>query len=320
MKWHKSCHKYCNFAAKINMKLIGNDIEPRPCVATIGSFDGVHQGHLFVIQQVVQQAQERGLASLVATFSNHPLQVLRSDLRPQLLSTEEEKIALLQRTEIDDIALLHFTKKLSLLSARTFIQTILKEQLQAQVLLIGYDNHFGHDHKQFPDYVQYGKELGIEVIPCQEHQGGYSSTAIRQSLLSGDIATANSLLGYPYTLQGTVVAGFQNGRKLGFPTANLQVNPLKLIPENGVYLVRADEGFGMLNIGTRPTLHNGTQRSIEVHLFDFEGDLYQHTLKIELLHHLRKERGFTSLEALRQQLHEDEETCRKIIHSTYYTL
>ena len=283
-------------------------------VATIGSFDGVHLGHRHVIGQVVSQARMRGLGSLVVTFPNHPLQVLRPDFKPLMLSPEDEKLALLRHTEIDDVALVEFTPQLAKMGARDFMEKVLKERLHVGVLLIGYDNHFGHDRSLgFDDYCQFGQELGIEVIPCDELPGGVSSTAIRQALLTGDLDTANRLLGYPYMLSGTVVSGFQNGRKLGFPTANLQVHPLKLIPENGVYLVRTPQGFGMLNIGTRPTLHNGGSRSIEVHIFRFEGDLYGETMQVELLAHLRKEQEFESLEALQQQLKVDELACHTII-------
>ena len=306
------------------MQVVGKDNTIRPCVATIGTFDGVHRGHQFVVQQVVNQARERGLDAVVLTFPNHPLQVLRENFQPQMLTLSDEKERLLQQTGADRVVLMDFTKELAGMTARDFMQTILKERLNAQVLLMGYDNHFGHDRLSFADCQQCGQTLGIEVIGCEEYHIGesISSTTIRQALLSGDVETANSLLGYPYSLQGEVVQGFQNGRKLGYPTANLQVNPAKLIPENGAYLVRCQLSifnfqlstfFGMLNVGTRPTLHNGRQRSIEVHLFDFDGDLYGQTLTLELLHHLRKEQEFDTLEALQQQLSADETQCRLLL-------
>ncbi|MBO7581293.1 MAG: bifunctional riboflavin kinase/FAD synthetase [Bacteroidaceae bacterium] len=313
------------------MQVVGKDNTIRPCVATIGTFDGVHRGHQFVVQQVVNQARERGLDAVVLTFPNHPLQVLRENFQPQMLTLSDEKQKLLQQTGADRVVLMDFTKELAGMTARDFMQTILKERLNAQVLLMGYDNHFGHDRLSFADCQQCGRTLGIEVIGCEEYHIGesISSTTIRQALLSGDVETANSLLGYPYSLQGEVVQGFQNGRKLGYPTANLQVNPAKLIPENGAYLVKCQLSaansqlstfnfqlstfFGMLNVGTRPTLHNGRQRSIEVHLFDFDGDLYGQTLTLELLHHLRKEQEFDTLEALQQQLSADEAQCRTLL-------
>ena len=297
------------------------DTTAKPCVATIGTFDGVHRGHQFVVQQVVNQARERGLEAVVVTFPNHPLQVLQPNLQPQMLTLSDEKEMLLQKTGVDKVVMVEFTKDLAQMSARDFMHTILQEQLNVQMLMMGYDNRFGHDHKGFDDYHRYGQELGMEVIGCNElvSEQRISSTTIRQALLRGDVEIAHALLGYHYSLQGEVVQGFQNGRKLGYPTANLQVNPCKLIPENGAYLVRCQLStlnsqlsthYGMLNVGTRPTLHNGQQRSIEVHLFDFDGDLYGQMLTLELLHHLRKEQEFGTLEALQQQLATDEAACK----------
>ena len=319
------------------MQIIGKDTTARPCVATIGTFDGVHRGHQFVAQQVVRHARERGLDAVVLTFPNHPSQVLHQvpARNVQLLSTAEEKTTLLQQTGIDKVALLDFTQELAQMTARDFMKTILKERLNAQVLLMGYDNHFGHDRKGFDDYRRYGQEQGIEVIGCEElaSEQRISSTAIRQALLNGDVNTANTLLGYHYHLQGEVVLGFQNGRKLGYPTANLQVDACKLIPENGAYLVRCQLSaldppssalipqpsplYGMLNVGTRPTLHNGRQRSIEVHIFDYDGNLYNQTLTVELLQHLRKEQEFATLDDLQHQLSADEAKCRMLLHSSY---
>ena len=316
------------------MQVMGKDNTTRPCVATVGTFDGVHRGHQFVVEQVVKQARERGLDAVVLTFPNHPLQVLQQDFLPQMLTLAEEKKERLLQTGLDRVEMMEFTPALAQMSARDFMRTILKEQLNVQVLLMGYDNHFGHDRLSFEDCQQCGQTLGIEVIGCKEYQRGesISSTTIRQALLQGDVETAHQLLGYHYTLQGEVVQGFQNGRKLGYPTANLQVSPTKLIPENGAYLVKCQLStfnsqlstfnsqlstlYGMLNVGTRPTLHNGQQRSIEVNLFDFDGDLYGQTLTIELLNHLRKEQEFSTLEALQQQLAADEAQCRFILHSS----
>ena len=283
-----------------------------------------------MVRQVVNHARQRGLDATVVTFLNHPMQVLKSDFHPQLLTLAEEKTALLKKTEIDKVALIPFTNELAQMDAYSFMRTILKEQLQVEVLLVGHDNHFGHDHKNFEDYRLYGKDLGIELIKCQElttsTQTSFSSTEARQALLQGDLQTANSILGYPYHMQGRVVKGFQNGRKIGYPTANLQVHPHKLIPMNGAYLVSCQLSalnpptlFGMVNIGTRPTLHNGKQRSIEVHIFDFEGNLYGTSLQISLLHRLRQEQEFDTLNALRLQLARDEKDSRQWL-TTHPTL
>ena len=304
------------------MKIIGKDTKATPCVATIGSFDGVHQGHQYLIGKVVSQARQRGLDSVVVTFPNPPLQVLRPDFVPQMLSIAEEKTELLQQTDIDKIALVTFTPALSQLSAFDFMQTVLHDQLQVRVLIIGYDNHFGHDRKGYKDIAEYGKALGIEVINADEDTDAHhkiSSSSARQALTDGNLATANAILGRPYSMRGIVVHGHHVGTGLGFPTANIQVSPFKLIPENGVYLVSAEaEGsthFGMLNIGYRPTLANGTERSIEVHIFDFSGDIYGKTITISILHHLRKEKEFANIEALKEQLKKDEEECKRIIPS-----
>lgn len=295
------------------MKIIGKDISNKACVATIGSFDGVHQGHQFVVSQVMEQAQKRGLASLVVTFPNHPLKVLRPDFKPQLLTLADEKTELLKKTGVDSIALLEFTKELSMLSAREFMQKILKEQLNVEVLIIGYDNHFGHDRKTFIDYVEYGKELGIEVIQNKELPADFkaSSTVVRNALNEGNIDIANKVLGYSYYIKGKVVNGFHVGRKIGFPTANVETDPDKLIPANGVYCVKALGHIGMMNIGYRPTMDNGPQKSLEVHLLDFEGDLYGDEIKIEFIKFLRPERKFDNIEELIKQLEEDEKECRK---------
>lgn len=297
------------------MRIIGKDISGKACVATIGSFDGVHQGHRFMVSQVMEQAKMRGLASLVVTFSNHPLKVLRPDFQPQLLTLTEEKVELLQETGVDGISLLEFTKELSQLSAREFMQKILKQQLNVEVLIIGYDNHFGHDHKSFEDYVEYGKELGITVLQNTELQADFkaSSTVVRNALNEGDITTANKVLGYSYYIKGKVINGFHIGRKIGFPTANIEVDADKLIPKNGVYCVKALGHIGMMNIGFRPTLDNGPQRSLEVHLLDFYGDLYGDEIKIEFLHFLREERKFENIDQLQQQLKLDEKECRRQI-------
>ena len=292
-----------------------SDTPLNPCVATIGTFDGVHLGHRHVVGQVVNIARSRHLEAVVVTFPNHPLEVIRSDFPPQMLTLADEKRELLQQTGIDRTVMMPFTETMAQMTAFDFMRTILRDQLNVQVLVLGYDNHFGHDHRGFDDCLDYGRQLGIEVVECKELPSSLrvSSTAIRQALLEGDVSQANTLLGHPYFLQGTVIAGFQNGRKLGYPTANLQVDAHKLIPQSGAYFVETPVGWGMLNIGTRPTLHNGTQRSIEVHLFDFKGDLYGQRLRVELLQHLRPERQFATLEELQHQLSDDEHACRTMM-------
>ncbi len=303
------------------MIVIGKDSATRPCVATIGSFDGVHLGHQHVIAQLVKLGHERMLDTVAVSFSNHPLQVLHPEYQPQMLSTTEEKASKLLGTGVDKVALLTFTKALAAMSAKQFMQSVLLTDLHTKVLLTGYDNHFGHDRCGFEACRRYGEELGIEVISCDEWNNGQkiSSTAIRECLAAGDIQGANAALGYRYTLQGDVVRGFQNGRKIGFPTANIKADPGKLIPADGVYLVRVDLAgrtlTGMMNIGTRPTMHNGSNRSLEVHILDYDGDLYGQQLQVEFVQRLRREKEFSSVSELAEQLKADEDKCRLLAHA-----
>ena len=306
-----------------NMQIIGKNILG-PCVATIGTFDGVHKGHQFVLRQVFKEAHKNGFNSLVFTFSNHPLEVLSPESMPKQLSLLDEKTELILSNGIDSVAISEFTEELSMYSAKEFMQKILKEQLNVKILIIGYDNHFGHDKKSFNDYVVYGKEMGIKVLLHQELHEDFkaSSSLIRNLLAEGDVNKANLVLGYNYYMQGKVINGFHIGKKIGFPTANIEVDNKKLIPMNGAYMVRAsfmfngkeNSAIGMMNIGFRPTLGNGSQQSIEVHLFDFFEDIYGKMIKIEFLHFIRKEKRFNNIEELKEQLKSDEEICRYLAH------
>lgn len=299
--------------------------EAKTYVATIGFFDGVHQGHQFLIRQLMDEAEARGMRSLVVTFPVHPRRVLHSDYQPQLLTTKSEKQEMLQWSGINCLVYLRFTPAMARMTARDFMR-MLYTKYRVRVLMVGYDHRFGHDRTDgFADYVRYGQELGMEVLLAKELPGGVSSTAIRNALLQGDVRTANETLGYLYFLEGKVVHGFRNGTKMGFPTANLRVEADKLIPMNGAYCVKVYRcsaldilGYGtalpgMLNIGHRPTLRNGTKRSVEVHIFDFSGDLYGHRLRLEFVDFLRPEKQFVSVEELRQQLTADEAVCRKLL-------
>ena len=311
---------------------------PQVRVATIGFFDGVHAGHRCLIGQVVAEARCRGGSSLLVTFDRHPSLVLRPEASLALLTTDEERQELLQATGADDIAVIPFTRQLAAMSARAFMDSVLKKELGVQVLVIGYDHRFGHGRKDtFEDYVRYGREIGIEVLQAEELAGvdHVSSSAIRRALQVGDVQHANSMLGYPYFLRGSVVGGFRIGRQLGYPTANiLPLDPRKLIPKDGVYAVqvltnpceslteprqqkppsvRLDKqpqaGFpGMLYIGERPTFGGG-ERTIEVHLLHFHGDLYDEQVEIRFLRFVREQRTFASAEELRQQLQADERAC-----------
>ncbi|MBO5000169.1 MAG: bifunctional riboflavin kinase/FAD synthetase [Bacteroidaceae bacterium] len=286
-----------------------------PSVATIGFFDGVHLGHRYLIDQVKIAASQCGWCSSIITFPIHPRQVIQSDYQPQLLSSPDEKLELLASTGVDNCILLPFTKELSLLTAKEFMQ-LLYDTYKVRMLVIGYDNRFGHNRAEtFEDYCRSGQELGIHIMQATaytQEQDKVSSSAIRRALLTGDIETSKKYLGYDYFLEGTVVNGYKVGRKIGFPTANLQVDfPHKLIPSVGVYAVyvyvEGKQWKGMLNIGHRPTLNNGNNLSIEVHILDFQSDIYNHKIRIEFIHFLRPELKFSSVDELVSQMQKDKE-------------
>lgn len=285
-----------------------------PSVATIGFFDGVHRGHRFLIEQVCKAAAARGLASSVITFPVHPRKVMQPGFHPELLTTCDEKVALLAGTGVDYCVMLDFTLDLARLSAKQFMAT-LKQDYQVQALVIGYDHRFGHNRSEgFDDYVRYGRELGMEVILAQAYSTDamtVSSSAVRRLLLEGNVSEAANCLGYHFFLNGTVVNGYHVGRKIGFPTANLCVNDSeKLVPADGVYAVYVFLGekkhTGMLSIGYRPTLNNGIDRSIEVHIFNFDADIYDQPMRLSFVRRTRPELKFDSIDELIAQLHKDE--------------
>ena len=298
------------------------DIHPQsPTVATIGFFDGVHLGHRFLIQQVKVAATQTGWQSSIITFPVHPRQVIQSDFQPQLLSSPEEKIELLASTGVDNCILLPFTRELSQLTAYEFMQ-LLYDKYKVRMLVIGYDHRFGHNRAEtFEDYCRYGRELGIHIMQASaytQEQDKVSSSAIRRALQTGDIRTATKFLGYHYYLEGTVVDGYKVGRKIGFPTANLRVDfPNKLIPSIGVYAVcvyvNGGKYKGMLNIGYRPTINNGTDLSIEVHILDFQGDIYHQKMRIEFIDFLRPEEKFNSVDELILQMQKDKEDTIRVL-------
>jgi len=289
--------------------------------ATIGVFDGVHRGHCFLMEQLRREATARGLRSMVITFERHPRQVVQPQWQPQLLTTLEEKARLIGQTGIDVLVVLRFDPQMAALSARDFMQQVLKEQLGVSLLLTGYDNRFGHNREEgFVDYRRYGQELGIEVVcgtPYGEGGERFSSSLTRRLIAEGRVDEAARCLGRPYTLTGTVVHGEQIGRTLGFPTANLRVEQeYRLLPATGVYAVgvrRESTGQtyrGMMNIGHRPTF-DGHRTTLEVHLFDFSGTLYGERLTVDFIVRLREERHFPTPEALKAQMQQDAEQAKK---------
>lgn len=293
-----------------------------PWAATLGFFDGVHLGHRFLLSQLAHQAQERGLRTLAITFSPHPRQVLHSDFRPRLLTTLPEKLELLRAAGVDAAAVLHFTPAVAALTGEEFMHRMLRERLDVRLLTMGYDHRFGSRRAdEFADFVHYGASCGIEVVrsePFSTHDFTVSSSTIRRLLEGGSVERAAQCLGRPYVLAGRVVHGRHVGRALGFPTANLQpLSPERLVPGRGVYAACAElrgTAYGaMVNIGFRPTLDNGSDATIEAHLFDFAADAYGEPLRITFLHRLRDEQRFDSLEALRAQLSADAQAAREAL-------
>lgn len=289
-------------------------------VATVGFFDGVHSGHRYLIDRLKAVARENNCMSMIITFDKHPRQVLNSDYKPMLLSTLDEKLNLLSQTGIDCCVVLPFTADMADLSAHDFMKTILSERLSVATLMIGYDNRFGHRREDgYEQYVAYGKELGISVIDSDSFSygnGSVSSSMVRRFISAGDVERAAKCLGRPYSLSGMVVHGEAKGRTIGFPTANIvPADADKLIPDGGVYavLVSLDDSStmlnGMMNIGSRPTF-DGKMQTLEVHIFDFDGDIYKHSLRVFFIKKIRNERCFSSPDELAKQLETDEKVCR----------
>jgi len=286
-----------------------------PCVATVGFFDGLHAGHRFLIEELKTIAKINCLKSTVITFAVHPRKVLNAEFKPELLTTLNEKLTQLESMNIDSCIVLDFTLNMAGLSAYEFLKTILKEKFCVHTLLVGHDHRFGHNRTDgFPEYKKYGELLGMNVVQCDQYNTEsdkhISSSEIRNALKNGDIELSNRLLTYQYSLQGKVIEGFKVGRQLGFPTANIKPeDPDKIIPASGVYAVRVHwnnfQYKGMMNIGYRPTMDNGDNISIEVHIIDFDSDIYNQTLLIEFISRIRDEQKFNSLEELKMQLNQD---------------
>lgn len=272
-------------------------------IATIGFFDGVHKGHQFLFARLRALAEERGLAPLIVTFDTHPRAVLDADYIPQLLTSREEREKHLE--QYGEVLMLPFAD-IQPLTALEFM-TLLRDEYQVSVLLMGYDHRFGSDRLKHPqDYRRVGEQCGVEVLTLNEYvenEWHVSSTEIRLALENGNIIMANELLGRPYTLRGRVIHGKALGRTIGFPTANIApLDPLKVIPKTGVYLAYVDTP---LRDNTPSFVNIDTNRLIEVYVPSFKGDLYDQILKIRFVRFLREERHFETLEELQAQIKED---------------
>lgn len=285
-------------------------------IVTIGTFDGVHIGHKLILEKLIQNAKERDCESVVLTFFPHPRMVLQESSDVKLINTIEEKSELIGNIGIENLIIHPFDQKFSRLTAEEFVKTILVDLLNIKKIIIGYDHRFGRNRTaNIDDLIVYGKQYDFEVeqISAQEiNDNAVSSTKIRNAILEGNISLANKYLGYNYTFSGEVVKGKQLGRTIGFPTANIQIKEsYKLIPKNGVYIVKSNyDGntiFGMMNIGNRPTV-NGENQTIEVNFFDFDTDIYNKIISIEILDFIRDEQKFDSLDSLKSQLNKDQQT------------
>lgn len=292
-------------------------------VATIGSFDGVHRGHRVLLRELLALASESGAKSLVITFPNLPAKALHPEEEHYQLSTAQEKARLIREVGIDEVIILDFTLELARLNTREFMQEFVHSRWGVDTLLMGYDHSFGSDRAiSFQERKCIAEGLGIELIRSSSvvYSGdAISSSRIRTLLHSGELEDANQLLGYTYRLSGIVVQGRQIGRTIGYPTANVSPeDSSKLVPAVGVYAVRVYIGVerrpygGMLYIGNRPTV-SGEDKSIEVNLFDFSGDLYGMKISLEFVAFVRGEVRFDGLEALKAQLALDEAACREVL-------
>jgi len=290
-------------------------------ILTIGTFDGVHLGHQKIITSLVTKAKQKSLQANILTFFPHPRMVLQKESNLKLIDTLEEKQILLSELGIDNLIIQPFSKEFSKLTAIEFTRDVLVNELGMSALMIGYDHRFGKNREaSVEDLIKYGQSYNFEVtvIPAQDISSiTVSSTKIRDAIKISNFKKVNQFLGRPYELNGKVIKGNGVGRTIKYPTANIEIKEIyKLIPPKGVYLVKIylgeNEFSGMMNIGNRPTI-NGLNQTIEVHIFDFDKDIYGKNLKVCFLKNIRKEKKFDSLPSLKSQLKKDEENCKRIL-------
>jgi riboflavin kinase/FMN adenylyltransferase len=291
-------------------------------VLTVGTFDGVHRGHRLVLARLAARSRETGLASMLVTFSPHPLDIVNPAASPMLLTPGDEKSDVLAGTEIDRTEVLQFTPELAAYNAEQFVDEILLERLGMCELLVGHDHGFGRGREGDVDVLRAlgaSRGFAVEVVPPVPARDGrpVSSTAIRRSVAGGDLARAADGLGRPYSVSGTVVHGAARGRLLGFRTINIAPpSPRKLLPPEGVYAVRVDAPTGtfggMMNLGPRPTFGD-TAVSLEVHLFDTDSDWYDSRVRVDFIARLRDTKKFSGPDELVKQLTRDEQAARIVI-------
>jgi riboflavin kinase/FMN adenylyltransferase len=297
------------------------NIPQKTSIVTIGTFDGVHIGHQEIIKNLVRNAHRNNNKSVILTFFPHPRMVLQKGSDLKLLSTLEEKIVLLKKTGLDFLIIEPFTKDFSRLTALDFVRNILIQQLKIKKLVIGYDHHFGRNREgNFEQLKEYGVvyDFEVEEIPAQDIKNvAVSSTKIRKALEDGNIEKANTYLGYEFMLTGKIIHGKGLGKQWNYPTINIHIEEsYKLIPKSGVYVVKTSikdiNVFGIMNIGYRPTI-GGKHQTIEVHLLDFNADLYGKNIQVQLAYRLRDEQKFSSIDELFTQIKRDESKARELI-------
>ena len=300
--------------------MVNNDVK-KNIIATIGMFDGVHLGHQALLDSLHEEAKKCGLSTAVVTFKEHPQRVLRPESGLKMVMTLADRIAYIKAGGVDTVILLDFTKDLAKLSSKEFMQ-MLRDVYGVKTLVMGFNHRFGCvKDEYFEDYVEHGKELGVEVVRAKEYQGEYSpvsSSLIRKVIEEGRVDLARNYLTRAFVLSGEVVHGFKNGRKLGYPTANIDVSSEMILPHKGVYAVRVKlpDGRikgGMANIGVRPTVIKGGHQTFEVNIFDFDEDLYGQVLTVEFVKFMRSEMKMGSLDELKMRLALDEQACREIL-------
>jgi len=303
-----------------------SEFEGNNTAITVGSFDGVHLGHMEMLKQLIEFAKKRNGESVVFTFSPHPIRVLNPDKNFVLLTTIEEKTELFRKAGIDHLVIFPFSKEFAKLSYTEFVSSILIDKLKMQSFLVGYDNKIGRNREgNYDELVKLSKQYGFEIQQQKQlsiNENDLSSTNIRQLLNNGKLLEASKLLGYPYLISGKVVHGQHLGNKLGFPTANILPSENKFVPANGVYAItvkyKKEDYLGMMNIGTRPTIEdNALEPTIEAHLFDFDGTLYDEWIQISIVRKLRNEHKFESIDALRAQLKKDKIFALETLHKEF---
>ena len=290
-------------------------------ILTIGTFDGVHLGHQKVLERLTKEAKNNNLKSTVLTFFPHPRTVLNPNKPLKLINSVNERTDLLSKSKIDNLIIHPFDKSFSELDPEKYVLEILVKKLKAKIILIGYDHKFGKNRTaDINDLKMYGEKYGFKVIEIKAEEISniaISSTKIRKAISEGDISTAKEYLGYDVSLSGKIVHGKSIGRTIGFPTANVEVNEgYKLLPKNGVYLIQSiinkKQVFGMMNIGVKPTLIESS-KTIEINFFDFEGNLYDKNIRVDIKQFIRDEVRFDSLELLKSQIQKDKINCNSII-------